>query len=349
MYELKGVKKMKKLLCVLLACFLLMPSAFAAISIQDSPVNADSKLAADEFGAAFAYFSPYDDYIYYLKAEADKTSVIVFDAEKSEYKTIKTFTPDADYVSISVDADGNIYLLRQDQDETAKSGVIRLVKDGDEYTFTEYLFPAASGELVPVSLEFSAYSSTGAIRIWLNDAGDYIPALSMISVFWGSLSGHDELIAIEPGALTASVYSLEGFYDVYGYHTAEAEAFLDKLESGELLSPSNASLSPNGNMLLMTVPYQGETNVYVMDVYTCALELVYPPDHFSGSVYWNEMSELCAVSDDGETITLPLNGFSDSDWTGDAFGDWFSGEDGEWSDETSDWNDIEDAELGDWA
>lgn len=334
---------------MLLALILLTPAAFASVSIQDSPANEDSKLAANEFGAAFAYFSPYDDYIYYLKAESDGTSVIVFDASSSEYKTVKTFTPDADYVSISADSEGNIYLLRQDQDETAKSGIIRLVKEGDEYALTEYLFPAASGELIPVSLEFSPYSSTGAIRIWLNNAGDYIPALSMVSVFWGSLSGHNELIAIVPGSLTASVFPMEGFYDVYGYQTDEALSFMKKIESGELLSPTNASLSPNGNMLLMTVPYQGKTNVYVMDVYSYALELVYPPDGFSGSVYWNETSELCAVSESGEVISLSLSGFENDSWEMTEGDDWFSGEDGNWSGDTADWNDIDDEELGDWA
>jgi len=341
---------MKKFLSIVIAVLMLSSTAFASVSLKDSPVNQDSKLAAAEFGADYAYFSPYDDFIYYLKSTNEGTSVIVFDASVSSYTTIHTFTPDADYVSVCVDGEGSIYILRQDKDETAKSGIVCLVKDGDDYALTDYTFPAASGELIPAEMEISPFSSCGAVRLWLNNEGDYVRALCVLSVFWGSLSGYDEIIAIEPGSLSASLLRLDDFYDVYGYSNDKIDEYFNMLSAGTLLAPSSASLSPDGNTLLLTVPFEGETLIYAMDVYSLALEIIYTPDGFSGSVYWLEDNTIAAESDAGEIIPLSFSGFNSGEWPDPTSSGWASESDNSWGSEAyDDWNNVPDNDLEDWA
>lgn len=336
---LKGgfsVKKFIYLLVFILVC--ICPQASADISLSDSPVHLDSVIAANEFGASSAYFSPLDDYIYYLKTNSEGTNVVMFDAEVSDYKTIKTFSPEADYISISADADGNLYLLRRDHDETAKSGIVCLKKENGEYIPLEYLFPAASGDMIPVSFEFSPYSGMGAIRFFLNSQGEYVSFVSPVSVFWGSLMGLDELIYIVPGELTAKTQPMTEFFDAYGYQTEAAEEFLKKIESGEYLSPSAASLSPNGNMLLLLVPFEGEKIIYVMDLYTNELEILYLPDEFEGSVSWTYEGAIQTIDESGYAMNVEWNGFSAGDWNSDSG-----------FENSNDWNDIQDGNLSDWS
>lgn len=331
---------MKRLMYLFVIMFIMIPAAASAeVSLSDSPVHLDSLIAANEFGASYAYFSPLDDFIYYVKNNSEGTSVILFDAKVSDYKTVKTFSPEADYISVSADADGNIYLLRRDHDETAKSGIVCLAKENDSYIPLEYLFPAASGEMIPVSFEFSPYSSMGALRFFLNSQGEYVSFVSPVSVFWGSLMGLDEFIYIVPGDLSAKTQSMNELFDAYGYQTEEAGEFLKKIASGEYLTPSDVSLSPNGNMLLMLVPFEGEKLIYVMDLYTNDLEILYLPDEFEGSVSWTYEGGIQTTDMDGTQMNVEWNGFSAGGWNMD---------DG-FSDHTTDWNDIQDGSLSDWS
>lgn len=334
---------MRKILIICLTIMLLvLPNAYASVSLSDSPVNQDSVIAANEFGASAAYFSPLDDYIYYLKTNSDGTNVIVFDASSSEYRTVKSFSPEAGYISIGVDCDSNIYLLRRDNDETAKSGIVCLKKENDDYVVTESLFPGASGEMIPVSFEFSPYSSMGAIRLWINHQGEYISFISPLSVFWGSLMGMDELIYIVPGDLKAKVQNTSEFFDAYGYQTDKAAEFLNNVESGEYLTPTDVSLSPNGNMLLLLVPYQDQEIVYVMDLYTYALEILYLPEPFEGSVSWTYEGNIVTIDENGVTSDVEWNGFSAGSWnTSEGFD--------VNSDMQSDWNNVTQEDLGDWS
>ncbi len=340
--NLKGGFYLKKMICIFAAIvFFSFAFAQAEISLSDSPVHLDSVIAANEFGANHAYFSPLDNYIYYLKSSSEGTDVIIFDASTSEYKTIKTFSPEADYISVSSDSDGNIYLLRRDHDETAKSGIVCLKKELSDYVSLEYLFPAASGEMIPVSFEFSPYSSMGAIRFWLNSEGEYKSFVSPVSVFWGSLMGLDEILYIVPGDLNAKTQPMSEFFDAYGYQTEAAKEFLHKIESGEYLSPSAVSLSPNGNMLLMLVPFEGNKIIYVMDLYTNDLEILYLPDEFSGSVSWTNEGGIETTDENGETMIVEWNGFSAGGWnTQSGFEDIGS---------YDDWNDVQDENLSDWS
>lgn len=332
---------MKRLLIVLFTVFaLIASSASAQVSLSDSPMNLDSIIAANEFGASSAYFSPLDDYIYYLKSSSEGTSVIVFDAKVSEYKTIKTFSPEADYLSISVDADGNIFLLKKDHDETAKSGIVCLKKENEEYFVLESSFTATSGEMIPVSLEFSPYSSMGAIRFWLNHHGDYISFVSPVSYFWDSLMGYDEVIYIVPGDLTARTQKLTDLFDVYGYHNEDADAFLEKIERGEYLSPVQVSLSPNGNMLLLLVPYEEERLVYVMDLYTYGLEILYLPEETNGNVSWTHEGAIVLTDENGDTMNVEWNGFSAGTWGSEGF---------DLDDNSGDWNNVNHDNLTDWS
>ncbi len=330
---------MKKLIYLLVfilafAC----PVANADISLSDSPVHLDSVIAANEFGAASAYFSPLDDYIYYLKVNSEGTSLVMFDASISDYKTVKTFSPEADYISVSADADGNLYLLRRDHDETAKSGIVCLKKENNDYIPLEYLFSGASGEMIPVSFEFSPYSGMGAIRYFLNSQGEYVSFVSPVSFFWGSLMGLDELIYIVPGELTAKTQPMNEFFDAYGYQTEAAGEFLKKIESGEYLTPSDVSLSPNGNMLLMLVPFEGEKIIYVMDLYTNDLEILYLPDEFEGSVAWTYEGAIQTTDENGFIMNVEWNGFSAGGWNSD-----------EGFDDMDDWDDVQDGNLSDWS
>jgi len=331
---------MKKFICLLaLILAAAIPFSCAEISLSDSPVHLDSEIAANEFGASSAYFSPLDDFIYYLKTSSEGTSVVIFDAKVSDYRTVKTFSPEADYISVSADVEGNIYLLRRDHDETAKSGIVCLAKENDEYIPLEYLLPAASGEMIPVSFELSPYSSMGVLRFFLNSQGEYVSFLSPISLFWGSLMGLDELIYIVPGDLTAKTQPMEEFFDAYGYQTEAAEEFLKKVSSGEYLTPSDVSLSPNGNMLLMLVPFEGEKLIYVMDLYTNDLEILYLPDEFEGSVSWTYEGGVQTTDKNGYQMNVEWNGFSAGGWnTDDGF-----------NLNPTDWNDVQDGSLSDWS
>ena len=286
----------------------------AKISLNDSPVHLDSEIAANEFGASSAYFCPLNDYIYYLKSSSSGTDVVVFDADASEYKTVKNFSPEADYISIAADQDGSIFLLRRDHDETSKSGIVCLKKENGEYFVLESLFPAASGEMIPVTFEFSPYSSMGAVRFWLNHEGEYLSFVSPVSMFWGSLMGLDELIYIVPGDLTAKVQKIDTLFDAYGYQTEDAKEFLKKFETGEALSPSHVSLSPNGNMLLMLVPFGEYDLIYVMDLYTYRLEILYLPDEFSGSVSWTMDGNITTIDDEGNELPVEWKGFEAGKW-----------------------------------
>lgn len=334
---------MKKLISLILLFAVFMLPAQAAVSLSDSPSVNENKIAAGEFGAKYAYFSPYDDFIYYLRSSSEGASVVIFDASKNDYETVKTFTPDADYISIGVDAEKNIYLLRHDLDETAKSGIICLKNEGGSYIVTEYLFSAASGDMIPISLEFSPYSSMGAVRFWLNSEGNYVCFVTTISALWGSLLGHDELIYLVPGELTARVQSMEGFFDAYGYQTEAAGEFLKKVEQGEYLTASDASLSPNGNMLMLLVDYHGEKIVYIMDMYTYQLEILYLEDDFSGTVGWADDGSVIALKDDGTQVEVDFQGFS--------AGEWSTGNDTSWDEgnNDSDWNQVDEENLSDWS
>lgn len=330
---------MKKLFCLMIAALLLMPQCFASVTLVESPDEFENGIAAGEFGAKDACFSPFNDDIYFLDDSSEGTQIVVFDSENSDYKTVKTFSPEGDYLSISVDADESIYLLRRDMDETAKSGIICLKKDGDEYVVTENLFPGASGDMIPVSFEFSPFSSMGYMRFWLNSAGDYISFVSPISVFWGSLLGYDELIYIVPGELIAGIQPMSEFFDAYGYQTEAAEAFLKKVEAGEYLSTTDASLSPSGTMLLLTVPYLEDEIVYVMDLYSYQLEIIYLPDGFSGEIKWTEDSKIQSTDENGNTALVEWDGFPQGEW-GPYEG--FDLED-------DDWNFVTDENLSDWS
>ena len=321
---------MKKwFVAALIALLGIMPSAHAVVTVSDSPVHLDSEIAANEFGASHAYFCPLNDFIYYLKTSSSGTDVVIFDANESEYKTVKSFSPEADYLSIAADADGSIYLLRRDRDETAKSGIICLKKENGEYFVLESLFPASSGEMIPISFEFSPYSSMGAHRFWLNHEGEYLSFVSPVSVFWGSLMGLDEMIYIKPGDLTAKTAKISDLYDAYGYQTEKAKIFFEKFKSGEFLSPSRVSLSPNGNMLLMLVPYGEYDLIYVMDLYTNQLEILYLPEEFSGSISWTMEGSITMTDDDGNESPFEWNGFEAGSWEdntgfmeGDLLSDW---------------------------
>ncbi|MBQ5770502.1 MAG: hypothetical protein IIW08_04920 [Clostridia bacterium] len=328
---------MRRVFC-LLFMFLFCLSANADIMLSDSPLHQDSVIAATEFGAVSAFFSPSDDYIYYIKSGSGGTDIVIFDASVSGYSTVKTFSPEADYLSISADYDGSIYLLRCDHDETAKSGIVCLKKEGNSYFPLEYLFSAASGEMIPVSLEFSPLTSMGAMRFFLNNQGEYVSFVSPLSVFWNALTGYDEFLYIIPGELTAYYQPMTEFFDAYGYQTQEAAEFLKKIESQQYLSPSDASLSPDGTMLLMLVPYNDEKIIYVMDLQTGCLEIIYLPEEFSGSISWTNDGNIQTVDENGYIMNAEWNGFSDNAWISDSF-----------SDHTNDWNFVGDDNLSDWS
>ena len=60
---------MKRIIPAIVVFFLLFSSVgFAKVSLGDSPIHLDSKIAATEFGASSASFCPLNDYIYYLDA-----------------------------------------------------------------------------------------------------------------------------------------------------------------------------------------------------------------------------------------------------------------------------------------
>lgn len=299
---------MKRVFCFLITIFLLVcPHADAAVSISDSPIHLDSMIAANEFGASHAYFSPMDDLIYYLKTSSEGTSVVLFDASVSDYKTIKTFSPEADYISLSEDADGNLYLLRRDHDETAKSGIVCLAEENGSYIPLEYIFPAASGDMIPVSLEISPFSSMGVMRFFLNNQGEYVSFVSPLSYFWNSLTGYEELLYIIPGESAAKIQPMTEFFDAYGYQTDAAREFLKEIESENYLTPYDVSLSPDGSQLLMLVSLKDETLIYVMDLYTYQLEPIYLPEEFNGSIFWSNDGTIQTVDENGYMMEAEWN------------------------------------------
>lgn len=337
----------------IIALMLITGVAGAEVVIAPSPYAQANSTAALEFSASHAFVSEDAARAYYLVDEADGARLIVADMETNSYKTVHSFTDGAHYAFVAADPSGNIYMVSRNADETAKSKLVCL-KPEDDYAYAaEFPFPAASGNLIPYAMEFSAQSLNGYTLVWISNGGEYVSALSVFSAFWGSLEGYDRFIVIAPGSLEAVSFDMKDYFDVYGYPNDLLDKYLADFESGELLSPVAASLSPFGDVLLLRADYFGMPLIYVMDIYTLTLELVYLPDDFSGSVGWSAEGALTATPDNGgEAFTLALSGFveaSDDD-------DWRQYDDGAgaWSDNATDgesdaWKDVDYGELADWS
>ena len=335
---------MKKALSMILCLLFLFSPAFAEIQLTQSPTEYESKIAATENNSISAFFSPIDSNIYYLTKASSGYKVDLF--TDGDYKTVYTLPEGRAYSSISADQNGNIYILFQNQDETAKSGIICLMNDDSEYVFIDYAFPGASSELVPYKMEFSPFSSSGYVLMWLNYQGSYIPVICLMSEFWGGLVGYDEFLFIIPGMLSAEIYPMSQFFDVYGYLSEGAQTSIDEILSEAILTPSDASLSPSGDVVLMTVPFEGETFLYAMDVISYALQIIETPDGFSGKAGWNADDTILLTDDSGYTEIITLDEFMSDDWSSEW--DWSFEEDSEWSDD-EDWNQVDESELNDWS
>ncbi len=340
---------MKKLLSLLVCFVLLATCASAEVRLTDTSITENGKVAAADAGAIDAYVSPYDQNIYYLIHTEAGYDVIVL-SEGGDFKTIAQLDAQYECLSIRADADGNVFVLRKNLDETAKSDILHIVADGENYVSNFYPFPAATKELRPECMEYSPLTSSGYVLMWLDNNGESVPALCVFNVFWGALQGFDSFIVVEPGSLNAEAVSMENLYDAYGYATDTSSAFVEKIVTGKLLSPTDASLSPDGSKLLLVVPYQGSDLLYVMDLYTLATQLVYLPDDFSGSIGWDDESLLIMTYDDGKTGEITFSDFSDGDWGGDWAEDWNQSFLDEATDGDADWSmDDETDSLDDWA
>ena len=340
---------MKKLLSLLVCLALLAACASAEVRLADTSITENGKIAATEAGAIDAYVSPYDQNIYYLIRTASGYDVTVL-AGGGDFKTIAQLDEQYECLSIRADADGNVFILRKNRDETAKSDILHLVAEGDSYVSNFYPFPAATKELRPYRMEYSPLTSSGNVLMWLDNNGESVPALCVFNVFWGALQGFDSFIVVEPGSLNAEAVPMENLYDAYGYATDASRAFVGQIVSGELLSPTDASLSPDGSKLLLFVPYQGSDLLYVMDLYTLATQLVYPPDDFSGTVGWTDESLLVITYDDGKTEEITFSDFSSGDWDGEWSEDWSQSFLDEATNGDADWS-TDDAtdSLSDWS
>lgn len=327
---------MKRLLLFVLLLALAVPAASAEIRLKASDIADESRIAAAEYGALDAYFSPLDGRIYYLSRTDSGYEITVFGEDK-EYQTVYTLSGEDSYLSIRTDADGAIYLLKQASDESKKSGILRLTSDGERYYQTEFPFPAASCDLIPRRLEFSPDSACGCVLMWLNNAGEYVSAMSVFRSFWGSLEGYDAFITITPGTLTASAVPMESLYDAYGYAAEGALTLAREIALGDVLIPTDVSISPSGEQFLATVPYLDQTLLYVIEADTLALELVYPPDGFSGEIGWTAEGGLIAVSDNGETVDIGFGGFNENAWNDVWEDSWKSANEWNTPTENQDW------------
>ncbi|MBQ3079728.1 MAG: hypothetical protein IJC48_07020 [Clostridia bacterium] len=335
---------MKKIILMLLCLALIPFSAIAEVRLGMSPLEEAAFIAKGEFSAENAFFSPYDDSIYYLQ----NGNVIKFDAEINDYITLYTLPEGSRYVSISADSDGSIYVLKDNEDVSKKSSLILLANENDRYIPIEYTFSLAANDLNALNMDYSSYSSTGFVLFSINGETAPVQALSVFSLAWGSIEGYDEVIAFKPGALSAEVYSLSAFADTYGYINESGIEFAKSIESGALLSPTQASLSPSGNTLLLLTPFEGSTVLYAMDVYSLALQMVYPPDDFSGSASWTQDDQILLSYDNGKTETLALQPFESESWGNSWTSDWKSADDG-WSDFENGWNQTDESTLDDWS
>jgi len=160
---------------------------------------------------------------------------------------------------------------------------------------------------------------------------------SVLGVFWGSLTGYDEFILIDSASGFACAFPAEDCFDAYGYISETGTELINGIASGSYISPDEASVSEDGQSLLLL----GGGRVFVMD--TVTLEITEPalPDGFSGTVGW-EGNELYAVSDSGVKTALTLGWQTGDEWTmGSDFGS-ESGFDVDWSAPGS-------GDLGDWS
>ncbi len=332
---------MRKVIAVVLLSLLVTSCATAEVRLTGDAYASDSS----------EYICPLDNCAYYMEQSGDKVSVMRKVAGSNEVVPVAVFPSNgARHSCARIDADGNIFLLRHSNDETAKSALLRVVPEDSGAVVNEYAFSAATSALSPVSFDYSPYSSAGVIAMTLNDGAESYRVFSVLNVFWGAVSGYSELIAIKPGTLAAEKYDTADMFDVYGYISDGAREYIEKIKSAEILSPTNMSLSPNGDMLLITVDYQGETLVYIMDIYTLNLELAYLPDGFSGTVGWNVLSGIDAVSDAGEIIEVQYKGFQGDEWSFDWDSGWTGDENGAWSGDITDgWENAGEGSLDDWS
>lgn len=334
---------MRRVFSVFLCLALVLFSAQAEIRLTDSSVMEDSKIAAAEYGALDAFFNPSDNNIYYLARTDDGYNVVLF-GSSGDFETVYQFDNTDAFLSIRADEAGTIYLLRQSSDPSKKSSIVRLTNENGKYVMNEYFLPIAASDLIPRRLEFSSASSGGCLLMWMNNMGQYVSVVSMFNVVWGALEGYDSVITITPGILTAEVVSMESLADAYGYINEEGLAFAKRISVGDVLTPSDVSLSPSGDLLLAAVPFQDSTLLYVIDIYTLSLELVYPPDGFSGTVGWIEDDRLMATNEKGEQTELIYGGISEYAWSNAWEDSWSEGESarnalGDWgSAELDDWN-----------
>ena len=153
---------MKKLLSLLVCFALLAACASAEVRLADTSITENGKIAAIEAGAIDAYVSPYDQNIYYLIRSAAGYDVTIL-SEGGDFKTIAQLDDQYECLSIRADADGNVFVLRKNRDETAKSDILHLVADGDSYVSNSYPFPAATKELRPYRMEYSPLTSSGHV------------------------------------------------------------------------------------------------------------------------------------------------------------------------------------------
>lgn len=340
---------MKKLLSFVVCLALLAGCASAEVRLADTSITENGRVAAADAGAIDAYVSPYDQNIYYLVRTDAGYNVTVL-SEGGDFQTIAQLDEQYECLSIRADADGNVFVLRKNTDETAKSDILHLVAEDGAYVSNSYPFPAATKELSPYQMEYSPLTSSGHVLMWLDNNGESAPALCVFNVFWGALQGFDSFIVVEPGSLNAEAVSMENLYDAYGYATDASREFVKKIVSGQLLSPTDASLSPDGSQLLLFVPYQGSDLLYVMDLYTLATQLVYPPDDFSGTIGWTDESLLVITYEDGRTEEITFSDFSGGDWDGEWSEDWSQSFLDEATDDEADWfMEDEDDSLGDWS
>lgn len=331
---------MKKAIAVVLLALLFVSCATAEVRLTGDAYGSDSS----------EYIYPLDNSVYYTEQSGDTVSVMRKAAGSGEISTAMVFTSNgASHSCARIDADGNVFILKHSADETAKSALLHVLLEGANAVVNEYAFNAATSALSPVSFDYSPYSSAGVIAMTLSDGAATYNVFSVLNVFWGAMSGYNELIAIKPGTLTAEKYDTAEMFDVYGYLSDGGKAFAEQIKSGEILAPTNLLLSPNGDMLLITVDYQGETLVYIMDIYTLDLELAYLPDGFSGTVSWNVLSGIDATSDSGELIEVQYKGFQGDDWSFDWDSGWADDENDAWSGDITDgWENAGEGSLDDW-
>ena len=322
---------MKKIFCLMLALLLCL-TALGEVLLEKSEYARAGELAAQETGAVCAYYSAADESVYYVK-----DGCIVKQSEDGSAAVSLAELPFGNsYPAIGAGADGSVYVLRCDEEADAKSGVIRISEGG--YALN-YEFAGASGVLAPAAMEFSALTDMGFVLFDLKSEGGDVGMFSPLCVFWDTLSGYDEFVVLERSGAQALILPAADFFDAYGSVNEAGSALIGRIQSGELVSAADASLSPDGTALLVKGT---DGSFYVMDAFSYVITKLQLPEGFKGSVQWS--GQLVTAGGEGEEgmilYTIPEeDNFDDAEWGEDVFGTGFE----------SDWNDVGSEELTDWS